>query len=61
MGIVELFDLASYSENVCQPTRPERGLQLRKKANYEIIRQFRCTVLIYFDWLMGWDTKCVTN
>ena len=34
-------------------TRPERGLQLRKKANHEIIRQYRRTVLIYFDWLMN--------
>ena len=48
----------------------------RIKANHEIIRQYRCTVLIYFDWLMelkltmhmigcdwlmGWDTKCVTH
>ena len=24
----------------------------RIKANNEIIRQYRCTVLIYFDWLM---------
>ena len=48
----------------------------RIKANHEIIRQYRCTVLLYFDWrmelkttmhmigcdwLMGWDTKCVTD
>ena len=45
----------------------------RIKANHEIIRQNRCTVLIYLDWLIewstwliacdllvGWDTKCVT-
>ena len=46
------------------------------KANNEIIRQYRCTVLLYFDWLMeskptmhiigcnwliGCDTKCVTD
>ena len=47
------------------------------KANDEKIRQCRCTVLIFFfdwlmelkptmhmigcDWLMGWDTKCVTH
>ena len=48
----------------------------RIKANHEIIRQYRCTVLLYFDWLMelnptmhmigcdwlmGWDTQCVTD
>ena len=42
-------------------TRPEKGLQLRKKANHEIIRQYRCTVLIHFDWLIRWDIKCVTH
>ena len=42
-------------------TRPERGLQLRRKANHKIIRQYRCTVLIYFDWPMGCDRKCVTH
>ena len=46
------------------------------KANHEIIRQYRRTVLIYFDWLMelkptmhmigcdwlmGCDRKCVTH
>ena len=30
------------------------------KANHEIVRQYRCTVLIYFDWLIGSDRKCVT-
>ena len=48
----------------------------RIEANHEIIRQYRCTVLLYFDWLMelkptmhmigcdwlmGCDTKCVTD
>ena len=27
----------------------------RIKANHEIIRQYRCAVLIYFDWLIGCD------
>ena len=46
---------------VVRITTPERGLQLRKKANHEIIRQYRCTVLIYFDWVRGCDRKCVTH
>ena len=28
----------------------------RIKANYEIIRHYRCTLLLYFDWLMEWST-----
>ena len=48
----------------------------RIKANHELIRQYRCTVLLYIDWLMelkptmhmigcdwlmGCGTKCVTH
>ena len=28
----------------------------RIKANYEIIRHYRCTLFLYFDWLMEWST-----